>query len=216
MASPAQFAANRRNAKQSTGPRTPKGKAIASRNAIQHGLTAQEVVLQDEDAHLFDEHRAALCAALKPVGELEEALVERIVVSAWRLRRMVRIEAGVFRYHVFDHKRAQARRLARTFVTSVFDGLSGSDTITDEDQHAAAERLVDEAKTARENETIAIAFTKAVTRDDTLGKLSRYEVTIERSLYRALHELQRLQAARQGRETPPPAVIDVTVSTPGK
>jgi hypothetical protein len=29
-----------------------------------------------------------------------------------------------------------------------------------------------------------------------MGVLSRYEMTLERSLYKALHELQRLQAAR--------------------
>jgi hypothetical protein len=35
-----------------------------------------------------------------------------------------------------------------------------------------------------------------------MGVLSRYEVTLERSLYRALHELQRLQAARDGQTVP--------------
>ena len=38
-----------------------------------------------------------------------------------------------------------------------------------------------------------------------LGTLSRYEVRIERAFYRALHELQRLQAARQCPDSPPPA-----------
>ena len=183
MASPAQLAANRLNAKKSTGPRTPKGKAIASQNATRHGLTAQDVVLQDEEAELFDEHRAALWAALDPVGELEEVLVERVVVSAWRLRRVARIEAGVFRFHVFDHNATQANCLKWSFEESMFDGLT-TKTITDEQQHAAAERLVDEAETARDNETIAIAFTNAMKRDDILAKLSRYEVAIERSLYR--------------------------------
>jgi hypothetical protein len=32
---------------------------------------------------------------------------------------------------------------------------------------------------------------------ETMGVLSRYETTLERSLYKALHELQRLQAARR-------------------
>jgi hypothetical protein len=45
--------------------------------------------------------------------------------------------------------------------------------------------------------------------------LSRYEVTLERSLYRALHELQRLQAAREGRAVPLPAAVDVDVSVSG-
>jgi hypothetical protein len=45
-----------------------------------------------------------------------------------------------------------------------------------------------------------------------LSKLARDESRIERSLYRAYHELQRLQAARAGHYVPPPAVADVDVN----
>src|SRR5919112_1694309 len=42
------------------------------------------------------------------------------------------------------------------------------------------------------------------------SKLSRYEVPIERSLFRALHELQSVQAARRGEgEVSPPGAVDV-------
>ena len=44
-----------------------------------------------------------------------------------------------------------------------------------------------------------------------LQLLSRYELTLERSLYKALHELQRLQAERQGIPVQPPTAIDMTV-----
>jgi len=40
MASPAQIAANRRNALRSTGPRTAIGKARSQSNALKHGLRA--------------------------------------------------------------------------------------------------------------------------------------------------------------------------------
>ena len=46
---------------------------------------------------------------------------------------------------------------------------------------------------------------------DKLQLLSRYELTLERSLYKALHELQRLQAERQGIPVRPPTAIDMTV-----
>jgi hypothetical protein len=36
---------------------------------------------------------------------------------------------------------------------------------------------------------------------------------IERSFYRALHELQRLQATRQGQAVALPAAVDVTLSS---
>ncbi len=47
-----------------------------------------------------------------------------------------------------------------------------------------------------------------------ISKLSRYEAAIERSLYRALHELQRVQAARQDGQSPPSISVDVTVDGP--
>ena len=50
MASPAQLAANRRNAQKSTGPRTAEGKKRASLNALKHGMTAKTVVLPHESA----------------------------------------------------------------------------------------------------------------------------------------------------------------------
>ena len=50
MATPAQIAANRRNALKSTGPRTAAGKAASGRNALTHGLTARTAVVLDEDA----------------------------------------------------------------------------------------------------------------------------------------------------------------------
>ena len=46
----------------------------------------------------------------------------------------------------------------------------------------------------------------------TFAMLSRYETTIERSLYKALHELQRLQAAHAGVPVSPPAATDVDVN----
>src|SRR5687767_2004550 len=41
--------ANRRNARLSTGPRTPEGKARSSGNARSHGLFSKVAVLPDED-----------------------------------------------------------------------------------------------------------------------------------------------------------------------
>ncbi len=46
-------------------------------------------------------------------------------------------------------------------------------------------------------------------------KLTRYEVALERSMLRSLHELERLRAARLGVRVIPPAVVDVTVSGMG-
>jgi hypothetical protein len=50
---------------------------------------------------------------------------------------------------------------------------------------------------------------------DTLGKFMRYESHLERGMYKAMHELQRLQAARSGESVPAPVVVDVDVSGQG-
>ena len=68
---------------------------------------------------------------------------------------------------------------------------------------------------ARDGETATLrqTFIRDAERANAFSQLSRYEAAIERSLYRALNELQRLQAARgAGGGAPPPAVVDVDVS----
>lgn len=40
----------------------------------------------------------------------------------------------------------------------------------------------------------------------------RYEAMLERSIYKALHELQRIQATRSGEKLPVPIAIDIDVS----
>jgi hypothetical protein len=57
------------------------------------------------------------------------------------------------------------------------------------------------------------AFLSDANQANAFSKLSRYEASIERSLYKALHELQRLQAARLAESNvPPPVALDVNVS----
>jgi hypothetical protein len=89
---------------------------------------------------------------------------------------------------------------------------------TDEQKHEEAleraRRMRDEQKI--EATTLGRTFARDADRADAFSKLSRYETTIERSLYKALHELQRLQSARGAgsRESsiPPPVAVDVDVS----
>jgi len=47
---------------------------------------------------------------------------------------------------------------------------------------------------------------------DKYGRLCRYESHIERAMYKALHELQRLQAVRAGKDVSAPVAVDVNVS----
>jgi hypothetical protein len=88
------LAANRTNARSSTGPITERGKSIAARNATQHGLLSTRLLLDDEDASEFQHLLAELIGSLRPTDAVECLLVERIAVTVWRQQRLVRAESA--------------------------------------------------------------------------------------------------------------------------
>jgi hypothetical protein len=93
-----QLAANRRNAQKSTGPKTPNGRTVSKMNALKHGILSKEVLVRGKHARENEREFYALQARfqehLKPVGPLEEMLVDRIVTAHWRLRRALKAESG--------------------------------------------------------------------------------------------------------------------------
>ena len=157
------LAANQRNAQKSTGPKTATGKAVVKYHAVKHGLLSKELILPDENAGDAMDFEQQLRASLRPEGPVEELLTDRIILSAWRLRRLARIETEMLK--------------------DDWDNYGG--------------------------EGIGHAFYLNVR---SLPVLSRYETTLERGLYKALHELQRLQAARSGDHVPPPVVVEIDIS----
>jgi hypothetical protein len=95
MTSPRQLAANRTNAKQSSGPKSAEGKARSSRNALKHGLVSSEIVIWDEDSDQFEILRAGLEADFQPNSTIEHELVDRLAGLLWRLRRLPALEAAL-------------------------------------------------------------------------------------------------------------------------
>ena len=95
MASEKQQEANRANAKRSTGPKTVAGKALSRMNAHKHGLTAETIVIGDEDPKAFDMLRAELEEEYNPRPGIESELVERLAVLMWRMRRIPIFEAAL-------------------------------------------------------------------------------------------------------------------------
>ena len=89
MISEKQLAANRQNALNSTGPTTIKGKARSSKNATKHGILSKHVLLSTESKKRFNSFRRDMFEALAPKGALEVLLADRVVVSAWRLQRVI-------------------------------------------------------------------------------------------------------------------------------
>ena len=118
--SAARQTANAANARLSTGPRTPEGKARSSENARTHGLTAKDLVIGPDDRQEFDELLAWLQADVSPQGALQQTLFDELVASAWNLRRIRRMEtalcAGAATYlDLLDNDELQTKldRLAR-------------------------------------------------------------------------------------------------------
>src|SRR5215813_11734822 len=97
MTTEKQVAANRQNAKNSTGPRTEAGKRRSRRNALRHGLTAETVVGVHEVA--YRALQRAVNADYRPQTNFETELIGRLVSLLWRLRRAVAIESGLLNIH---------------------------------------------------------------------------------------------------------------------
>lgn len=201
MTTSKQNTANKENARKSTGPKTAAGKARASMNAATHGLTAEKVVIPGEVPEDFEVFRQDVYDQFEPVGVLEKQLVERIAFSFWRLRRIptlesatfVRAHCGIFRNSVVS----RTREMHQDFMPW---------NIRREETHPdvkISKEIIREAEEALRSGTAVLgeAF-EAVERP--LNGMGRYEVGIERSLYRALQELERVQKERWSREASAP------------
>jgi hypothetical protein len=95
MLSEKQLLANRQNALKSTGPRSAAGRAMASQNALRHGLRSQRTLIAGEDPNEFQQFRQLMLDDLAPVGALELMLADRIVAGFWKLQRAGGMEAEI-------------------------------------------------------------------------------------------------------------------------
>ena len=80
---------------RSTGPKTAAGKALSRMNANKHGLTAETIVIGDEDPNGFYSFREELGRNGSPRPGMESALVDRLAEQIWRLRRAPVFEAAL-------------------------------------------------------------------------------------------------------------------------
>ena len=86
--------ANRANAKLSTGPQTPEGKAKSSKNAITHGIFAKQH-LAGATPEMIEEMTtlaAGIWEQYQPVGLIEELLAQKILVEVSRRGRIMAME----------------------------------------------------------------------------------------------------------------------------
>jgi hypothetical protein len=124
-------------------------------NAVSHGLLSREVLLPGEDRDLLNAFRTRCLDEFQPEGEMETLLVDRIVSSAWRLKRAVKIEK-------------QGVQISPLDAPDTDNCIVGGD-------YRYPSWLV----------------------------FMRYETALENQVFRALHELERLQFKRRSLENPP-------------
>lgn len=126
--SPAQIAANRLNAQQSTGPVTPSGKARSSRNAA--GPIAQFLAVGEEEQQELQDLIEAYNASLKPITAVESDLITDMAIARWRRFRLMQFESSLLS-NTMDKVQAEL----------------GRDATRVQIQALALERLIDGSKT---------------------------------------------------------------------
>ena len=170
MATEAQLIANRRNALKSTGPRTSRGKAAVSQNAVKHGLLARHDVISSESQADFDLYRDQILAELAPASPMESMLAERIVCLSWRLKRVCRIQ------------------------NQTIDALNAPNTSSPFSK--LIQSLSNPSDSAPELALGRLAI-KDFSNARVLDRLLMYERRTEHSLYRTILELQRLNLIKK-------------------
>jgi hypothetical protein len=91
------LAANRANAQLSTGPRTDEGKAKSSLNAVKTGLCGRALLLADEEeARAYREHVERVYEWWTPANVEEQALVQSLADTQWRLESIPGLESALY------------------------------------------------------------------------------------------------------------------------
>jgi hypothetical protein len=179
MASHRQIRANQRNALRSTGPRSDAGKARSRLNALQHGLTARHVLLPGEDPREFEAFRRAAFDSLLPEGEVESQLADRVVTLLWRMRRIPLFEVALLKW------------TAQWHGVDLYD-----DDETDPDQEPDEAAIDSQAINDRKDNVRLGRVLETMLNKDFSGKLSRYEMGLQKQLAMTLKELRELAATR--------------------
>src|SRR5215831_3147286 len=82
---------------RATGPRTPQGKERSKRNALKHAIFSQVALLKGESRAEYHALLNGFRESLQPEGELEEWLIEKLALCAWRQRRLIIAETAEIR-----------------------------------------------------------------------------------------------------------------------
>ena len=168
---------------RSTGPRTREGKAKVATNAVKHGAYSEALFMLGESEEDFAKLKAGMEESFSPVGPLETAMVERLVSLWWRMDR-TKTAAN-------QHLWMGARRKLNFRLQYPEDrGLLGEALAMDADEcRFAGGWNIEEQE-----------------------RLLRHEMSLEKAFFKTVHELERVQAKREGFFVPPVPTLDLNIS----
>ena len=175
---------NKKNALRSTGPKTPAGKAKVSTNAVKHGAYSEALFMLLEKEEDFQALKAGMEETLKPTGPMETRMVERLASLWWRMERTKTAANQALWMNARSHLKGSLEYMVEA------SGIWEEAAATDRDE---------------------CRFPGAWSYD-TQERLLRHEMTLERAFFKTLHELERVQARRQGQPVAPVATLDLNLS----
>ena len=180
MSTTAQIKANRENSQKSTGPKSAEGKKAVSKNAVRHGLFANDTLIKGENTEEFETFREEMLAEVAPVGPVESMLAERLVSLSWRLKRVERMQNQAIDVMIeSDEQPSPLSNLVQSFLPK---GSRQSQA----DANASNGELV-----------LGRAAIKDYSNSRVLDRLMMYERRIENSMIKTMHELERLRLLRE-------------------
>ena len=141
--SAAQIAANRENAKLSTGPLSIEGKAIVSQNRRTHGLAGRFTVLPWENAADYQALIESAYAEHDPQSDTEQRLVDSLIKHYWLKERAIQLQEDLIA-KADDPADVDAKKLALFLRYQT----------THERSHYKAQRELQNLKKARRKEEI--------------------------------------------------------------
>lgn len=174
--SPHKLAANRENARHSTGPRTPEGKQRSSLNALKHGVLAMRAVnamLDGEDeVTRYQVHREAYFENLRPEDQVQADLVEQIAANRWRMAKLLQFE-DVAAWRAWENQMSP-ESASSDFVGKTFGKMQ-------------------QVKRERKKLPEAGLDVPTIPHEPDAGVILRYHATLNSVFFRAMAELRRLK-----------------------
>ncbi|MGH9433647.1 MAG: hypothetical protein ACRD3T_19125 [Terriglobia bacterium] len=157
VSSPQRIAANRRNARKSSGPRTAAGKVRASRNRLKHGRYAGKdspslrtiyasIVELGEDPEEFTRLHQDLLDSYRPATRAAALLVDDLAARRWERQRLERGQAALLARRVQQLEIARQRRsleISQKITAELHPAALSVGVIWEEDSAAKFQRLLE-------------------------------------------------------------------------